>query len=196
MIKPGHQFGRIHRDDIAQAVVAAMRQDRGAGRRVLNLADDEPSESAAVITEAAALLGVAAAAGGRVRGRAAGHEPDGAQFLGGEPQGRQREDQGGAGYRVAVSRPTARDYAPSWPRSAATVWRSSSKVRGPGQAMVAVLDQDDPDIRVVDLLGDAQREFPGHVRVGLAVQQAHRAVDRDLARQHADGWRRPRSAPG
>jgi nucleoside-diphosphate-sugar epimerase len=59
MIKPGHQFGRIHRDDIARAVVAAMRQDRPPGRRNLNLADDEPSESAAVVTEAAALLGIA-----------------------------------------------------------------------------------------------------------------------------------------
>jgi nucleoside-diphosphate-sugar epimerase len=58
MNKPGHQFGRIHRDDIARAVVTAMRQDRPAGRRVLNLADDEPSESAAVVTEAATLLGV------------------------------------------------------------------------------------------------------------------------------------------
>jgi len=58
MIKPGHRFGRIHRDDIALAVVAAMRQERPAGRRVLNLADDEPSESADVVVEAAALLGV------------------------------------------------------------------------------------------------------------------------------------------
>lgn len=33
MIKPGHQFGRIHRDDIAQAVVAAMRQDGPPGTR-------------------------------------------------------------------------------------------------------------------------------------------------------------------
>ena len=56
MEKPGHQFGRIHRDDIARAVVTAMRQDRPAGHRILNLADDEPSESAAVVTEAAALL--------------------------------------------------------------------------------------------------------------------------------------------
>jgi nucleoside-diphosphate-sugar epimerase len=58
MNKPGHQFGRIHRDDIARAVVAAMRQGGLTGRRVLNLADDEPSESAAVVTEAAELLGV------------------------------------------------------------------------------------------------------------------------------------------
>jgi nucleoside-diphosphate-sugar epimerase len=58
MVKPGHRFGRIHRDDIALAVLAAMRQDLPAGRRVLNLADDEPSESADVVVEAAALLGV------------------------------------------------------------------------------------------------------------------------------------------
>jgi len=59
MNKPGHAFGRIHRDDVARAVVAAMRQERAAGRRVLNLADDEPAESAVVVTEAASLLGVA-----------------------------------------------------------------------------------------------------------------------------------------
>lgn len=58
MIKRGHCFGRIHRDDIARAVVVAMSQDRPPGRRVLNLTDDEPSESAAVVTEAAALLNV------------------------------------------------------------------------------------------------------------------------------------------
>jgi nucleoside-diphosphate-sugar epimerase len=58
MIKPGHQFGRIHRDDIARAVVLAMLQERAAERRILNLVDDLPSESAAVVTEAAALLGV------------------------------------------------------------------------------------------------------------------------------------------
>ncbi len=57
LIKPGHQFGRIHRDDIARAVAAAMSQQRLPGRRVLNLTDDEPSELARVVTEAAALLG-------------------------------------------------------------------------------------------------------------------------------------------
>lgn len=55
--KPGHAFGRIHRDDIARAVLAAMQQARSAGARVLNLADDEPAETAAVIEEAARLLG-------------------------------------------------------------------------------------------------------------------------------------------
>jgi nucleoside-diphosphate-sugar epimerase len=57
-IKPGHAFGRIHREDIARAVVAAMTQDRGSGVRILNLADDEPAESAIVIEEAARLLGI------------------------------------------------------------------------------------------------------------------------------------------
>jgi len=57
-IKPGHAFGRIHRADIARAVVAAMDQNRAPGLRVLNLADDEPCESAIVIEEAARLLGM------------------------------------------------------------------------------------------------------------------------------------------
>ena len=56
--KPGHRFGRIHRDDIAAAVMAAMSQDRPASPRVLNLTDDEPVESSVATAEAAALLGV------------------------------------------------------------------------------------------------------------------------------------------
>jgi nucleoside-diphosphate-sugar epimerase len=61
--KPGHLFGRIHRDDIAAAVVTAMAQDRrtlgeGDGVRILNLADDEPAASADVTAEAARLLGI------------------------------------------------------------------------------------------------------------------------------------------
>ena len=58
-VKPGHAFSRIHRDDIALAVLSAMRQDRASpGLRVLHLVDDEPAESAAVVEGAARLLGV------------------------------------------------------------------------------------------------------------------------------------------
>jgi nucleoside-diphosphate-sugar epimerase len=57
-VKPGHAFSRVHRDDIALAVFAAMRQDRGPGLRVLHLVDDEPAESAVVVEAAARLLGV------------------------------------------------------------------------------------------------------------------------------------------
>ena len=58
--KPGHAFGRIYRDDIADGAVAAMRQAaRLAGRRVLNFNDDLPAEPAVVVEEAARLLGVA-----------------------------------------------------------------------------------------------------------------------------------------
>lgn len=60
VIRPGHAFGRIHRDDIAQAVMAAA--DAGgpgeAMSRVLHLVDDEPAEPALVIEEAARLLGM------------------------------------------------------------------------------------------------------------------------------------------
>jgi nucleoside-diphosphate-sugar epimerase len=58
VIRPGHAFGRIHRDDIVRAVLAAMRQERKSGARILNLADDEPAESADVVAEAARLLRV------------------------------------------------------------------------------------------------------------------------------------------
>lgn len=58
--KPGHRFGRIHREDIAQAVLAAIGQDRGPGTRVLNLNDDLPVESAEATAEAARLIGLPA----------------------------------------------------------------------------------------------------------------------------------------
>ena len=58
VVSPGHAFGRIHRDDIALAACAAIAQDLAPGVRVLNLVDDEPAESAAVVEEAARLLGM------------------------------------------------------------------------------------------------------------------------------------------
>src|SRR5271166_1683154 len=61
--KPGHVFGRIHRDDIVAAVLAAMAQDRAARLtnlqpRILHLCDDAQTEPATVIAEAARLLGM------------------------------------------------------------------------------------------------------------------------------------------
>lgn len=58
--KPGHAFSRIHRDDIAHAVRAAIGQQPHPGTRVLHLVDDEAAESAAVIAHAAGLLGLPA----------------------------------------------------------------------------------------------------------------------------------------
>ncbi len=57
ILAPGHVFCRIHRDDIVRAVQTAM-QTPGACGRVFNLADEEPAESAAVLEEAARLLGI------------------------------------------------------------------------------------------------------------------------------------------
>ncbi|MBL6078570.1 SDR family NAD(P)-dependent oxidoreductase [Belnapia sp. T18] len=57
-LKPGHAFSRIHRDDIALAVAAALRQSPAPGVRILHLVDDEPAESALVTEEAARLLGI------------------------------------------------------------------------------------------------------------------------------------------
>jgi nucleoside-diphosphate-sugar epimerase len=58
VIKPGHLFGRIHRDDIAHGVLAALTQNPPPGVRKFNFSDDEPAASADVVVEAARLLGV------------------------------------------------------------------------------------------------------------------------------------------
>jgi nucleoside-diphosphate-sugar epimerase len=58
VVKPGHSFSRIHRDDIAHAVMAAISNPATPGCRVLNFVDDEPADSAAVMAEAARLLGM------------------------------------------------------------------------------------------------------------------------------------------
>ena len=58
IVKHGHVFNRIHRDDIVRAVMAAMRQPREPGPRVLHLADAEPVEQATVVEEAARLLDI------------------------------------------------------------------------------------------------------------------------------------------
>ncbi len=58
VVKSGHLFGRIHRDDIATGVLAAMRQNPRPGTRIFNFADDVPAASADVVVEAARLLGV------------------------------------------------------------------------------------------------------------------------------------------
>lgn len=57
--KPDHRFSRIHRDDIAAAVLAAALAPPPAGSvRVLHLADDHPATGAEVTEEAARLLGL------------------------------------------------------------------------------------------------------------------------------------------
>jgi nucleoside-diphosphate-sugar epimerase len=59
VVKPDHVFGRIHRDDIAYGVLAAMQRNAPPGGQIFNFCDDEPAASAEVVVEAARLLGVA-----------------------------------------------------------------------------------------------------------------------------------------
>ncbi|SCB46346.1 Nucleoside-diphosphate-sugar epimerase [Bradyrhizobium shewense] len=56
VIKPGQVFNRIHVDDIASAIMAAIHH-RGGG--IWNLCDDEPAPPQDVIAYAAKLMGVA-----------------------------------------------------------------------------------------------------------------------------------------
>lgn len=60
VVKAGHAFTRIHRDDIARAVLAAARQPLPPGIRVLHLVDDEVAEAAEVVVHAAGMLGLPA----------------------------------------------------------------------------------------------------------------------------------------
>lgn len=56
ILKPGHQFNRIHVDDIARVISAAMASPEP--RRILNLADGHPCEAGDVIRYAAGLIDV------------------------------------------------------------------------------------------------------------------------------------------
>ncbi|BBK35006.1 NAD(P)-dependent oxidoreductase [Allostella sp. ATCC 35155] len=57
IVKPGQYFSRIHRDDIVAVLRASMARPRPGA--IYNLADDLPAPPDAVVTHAAALLGVA-----------------------------------------------------------------------------------------------------------------------------------------
>ena len=54
--RPGHRFSRIHVDDIAGVLQAALAKPRAGG--CFNVADDEPAEPEKVIAFAAGLLGL------------------------------------------------------------------------------------------------------------------------------------------
>ena len=55
IIKPGQVFNRIHADDIASAIMAAVRHEASG---VFNVCDDEPAPPQDVIAYAAKLMGV------------------------------------------------------------------------------------------------------------------------------------------
>jgi hypothetical protein len=58
IVKPGQVFNRIHVDDIARVLAAAI--DKDTGHRVFNVSDDEPAPPEDVVAYAAELLGLPA----------------------------------------------------------------------------------------------------------------------------------------
>ena len=56
IVKPGQVFNRIHVDDIARVLAAAI--DKDTGHRVFNVSDDEPAPPEDVVAYAAELLGL------------------------------------------------------------------------------------------------------------------------------------------
>lgn len=60
IVKPGQVFNRIHVEDIAGAVLAAIALPTGAPPEILNLTDDEPAPPQDVVAFAAGFLGLPA----------------------------------------------------------------------------------------------------------------------------------------
>jgi nucleoside-diphosphate-sugar epimerase len=56
IVKPGQVFNRIHVDDIARVLAAAI--DKDTGLRVFNVSDDEPAPPEDVVAYAAELMGL------------------------------------------------------------------------------------------------------------------------------------------
>jgi len=56
IVKPGQVFNRIHVDDIARVLAAAI--DQPAGHNIYNISDDEPAPPQEVVAYAADLLGL------------------------------------------------------------------------------------------------------------------------------------------
>jgi nucleoside-diphosphate-sugar epimerase len=56
IVKPGQVFNRIHVDDIARVLAAAI--DRDTGLQVFNVSDDEPAPPEDVVAHAAELMGL------------------------------------------------------------------------------------------------------------------------------------------
>jgi nucleoside-diphosphate-sugar epimerase len=56
IVKPGQVFNRVHVDDIAKVLAAAI--DKDAGHGIYNVADDEPAPPQDVLAYAAELLGL------------------------------------------------------------------------------------------------------------------------------------------
>ena len=55
IVKPGQVFNRIHVDDVANVLAAAI--DTDTGHRIYNVSDDEPAPPEDVVAYAAELLG-------------------------------------------------------------------------------------------------------------------------------------------
>ena len=56
IVKPGQVFNRIHVDDVARVLAAAI--DRDTGHNIYNVSDDEPAPPQDVVAHAAELLGL------------------------------------------------------------------------------------------------------------------------------------------
>ena len=178
-----------------RAVLAAMRTARARGVRVLNLADDEPAESAAVVEEAARLLGLPPPPAVPFAAHRAGTmSPMARSFWQENRRVVSARDPGDARPRLALSElPRGATRHPRR-RAASTMRHSSARSCRPRQAVIAVLEQRHLHIRRSPAVRPAAARSPT-ARPGRAGRAAAAPGSRaGSARPAADAAARPRSA--
>ena len=111
--KPGQVFSRIHVEDIAAAVLAAMTHPSPGA--IYNVADDLPASNSEVIAYACELLGLPVPPADPVGRGGADDERHGALLLCREPPGAERPPQARARRRPALSDLSRRACAPLLP---------------------------------------------------------------------------------
>ena len=99
IVKPGQVFNRIHVDDVARVLAAAI--DRPTRHRIYNVSDDEPAPPQDVVAYAAELLGLPVPP--EIAFEAAGLERHGRDLLGRMQARRQCAHQDRARRRAALS---------------------------------------------------------------------------------------------
>ncbi len=161
---------------------------------MLNGADDEPAASADVIAEAARLLGAPPPPLVPFAEAVAGMSAMGRSFWADNRKVRSAADAGGA--RPRWRYPTYREGLRAiLAEQGSTAARSSARSPAATSGAPPSFTRRDLHVAALDPRRQAQRRLPRHVGVRLAVQQPHRAGERDRA-PAADGCARPRSARG
>ena len=198
VVKPGQVFSRIHVDDIA-GVLARRDGAAGAGARPTTSPTTSRRRREDVIAFAAELLGVAAAAGGRLRGGRA--LADGAELLersrSGSRTGGSARSSGSRSPVPTIARACAASSRPAAEGSAQQAWRKSDAGRFPVLAFGRRIGQRIGKVGIrrpdgaIEVGGMPQERL----RAGVAMLALAAAARRARHHRAGAGGRAPRPEP-